>query len=542
LGLLQELPPPPAGRTGWPWDVEYVAPAQASALPPLAIVTPSYNQARFLEETIRSVLLQNYPALEYIVIDGGSADDSGQIINKYRPWLTHAVSEPDRGQAHALNKGFARATAALRGYINSDDAYLPGGFHAVAMALPGRAPRALVAGACRIVNEQGEPLATQEGSVGSFAELADLWGVWNRGGYLAQPAVFWRLEGAPAVEFREDLHYVMDYEFWGQCLLLGAAVIRVDATIGAFRTYQGQKSENQSATMREAIPVLNAWLDAGHVAEPRRTMIRADLKYFRSKQDVRGADRIGTLLHRAAIGLRVLGDPRTWTSRELARDLRRVLAVRRRVRSAMAFLGMRRLEARFRDIAARGAWGGHESLSGPGSSLSQTRVLREAIPSLLSELECNVMLDAPCGDFHWLSHVALPAKYLGCDIVPELIDRNIRNYASDEVEFFRADITKDPLPMADLVLCRDCLVHLPNRDIHRVLENFSRSGSSYLLTTTFPNRMRNDDIAAGAWRPLNLELPPFNLPPPIRLINEECTEFDGAYKDKSLGLWDLRSL
>lgn len=126
---LPDLPPPPPGKTGWPWT-EQTEPlpeqmSDGSEWPRISIVTPSYNQGQFIEETIRSVLLQGYPHLEYIIIDGGSTDKTVEIIKKYEQYLAHWVSESDRGQSHALNKGFCKATGDLVGWQNSDDYYYP---------------------------------------------------------------------------------------------------------------------------------------------------------------------------------------------------------------------------------------------------------------------------------------------------------------------------------------------------------------------------------------------------------------------------------
>ncbi|MFI5165061.1 MAG: glycosyltransferase family 2 protein [Thermoanaerobaculales bacterium] len=136
---LAELPTPDGGRTGWPWTEE--SPRLGAAIPDgrpwprITIVTPSLNQADFLEEAIRSVLLQGYPDLEYVVIDGGSHDGSVEIIKKYQPWLVWSVSETDRGQADAINKGLGRATGEIFNWINSDDRLEAGALAAVAQAM-----------------------------------------------------------------------------------------------------------------------------------------------------------------------------------------------------------------------------------------------------------------------------------------------------------------------------------------------------------------------------------------------------------------------
>src|SRR5688500_17087320 len=118
-----KLPEPPPGRTGWPWTSEAAQlPARMSngqPWPRITIVTPSYQQGRFLEETIRSVLPQGYPNLEYLVIDGGSSDESVEVIKRYEPWLSYWASEKDRGQTHAIAKGLERATGEIFQWINS---------------------------------------------------------------------------------------------------------------------------------------------------------------------------------------------------------------------------------------------------------------------------------------------------------------------------------------------------------------------------------------------------------------------------------------
>ncbi len=133
--------------------------------------------------------------------------------------------------------------------------------------------------------------------------------------------------------------------------------------------------------------------------------------------------------------------------------------------------------------------------------------------------------------------------YTGVDIVAELIRENTAKYSDKNRRFLSADIVNDVLARADVALCRDCFVHLSNKDIVRAVRNFKKSQSSYLLTTTFFHVKTNEDLVSGrGWRPVNLNMQPFNFPPPLRLIVEECTEFDGVYFDKSLALWKLSDI
>jgi hypothetical protein len=187
---------------------------------------------------------------------------------------------------------------------------------------------------------------------------------------------------------------------------------------------------------------------------------------------------------------------------------------------------------------------GNEPLSGSGATLSQTKSVREEIPKILKELNAKTIIDAPCGDFTWMKEVDLnDYEYIGIDIVEELIKKDNNEYANGKRTFLVRDIVKDSIPTADLILCRDCFVHLSNKDVLRTIRNFKRSGSLYLLTTTFTKLETNKNLVSGrGWRPINLERPPFNFPEPLKIINEDCTEDEGRYSDKSLALWKISLL
>jgi hypothetical protein len=149
-------------------------------------------------------------------------------------------------------------------------------------------------------------------------------------------------------------------------------------------------------------------------------------------------------------------------------------------------------------------------------------------------------LDLACGDFNWMRLLPLDIDYIGADIVASLVTDNQRRYGSERRWFLRLDLLAAKLPRADLVLCRDCLVHFSYRDVFRALGNIKRSGSGYLLTTTFTGRTVNNDILTGHWRALNLQRAPFDLPAPEWLLNEQCPQ--QQYRDKHLGLWPVVDL
>jgi len=182
-----------------------------SPWPRVSIVTPSYNQGQFLEETIRSVLLQGYPDLEYIIIDGGSTDERLDIIKKYEPWLSGWVSESDRGQSHAINKGLKRSTGEFWAWLNSDDIYMPGTIFRSVKALQENSKVAVVYGDGLWINEDSIPIHVyRSGPLDARSLLTG-----DSGHGIPQATAFMRREAVESVGgLNEKLNMAMDYDLW----------------------------------------------------------------------------------------------------------------------------------------------------------------------------------------------------------------------------------------------------------------------------------------------------------------------------------------
>jgi glycosyltransferase involved in cell wall biosynthesis len=204
--------------------------------PPLvSIVTPSYNQGRFLRRTIESVLNQSYPHIEYLVVDGGSTDDSVAILESYgdRVWW---VSEPDAGQADALNKGFARCRGELRAYLNSDDVLRPGAVDKVVAYFHAHPDWDLLYGRAQTIDEHDRVTGTYRTAPFTLTRLAE-------DSCICQPAAFWRTALAERLgPFNADLHYCMDYEYWLRAARAGALLVHVEDLLAGARLYPETKT------------------------------------------------------------------------------------------------------------------------------------------------------------------------------------------------------------------------------------------------------------------------------------------------------------
>ena len=248
------LPPALPGRAGWPWTEETQSQPEhlsgSLSWPRISIVTPSLNQGSFVEEAIRSVLLQNYPAVELIVVDGGSTDGSIETIGKYRGCLAHWICEGDAGPANALNKGFRLATGEILGFLNADDFLLPGSLAKVVHEFHTHPCADVVSGHGYLANSSGEvgaPFISDQWNLTRFAYDACV---------LVQAATFFRRSRYQQVEgFNEGNRTAWDMELWADLALAGAAFHSFDEFLAVFRLHtasisgrpQSRKQRRQDA-------------------------------------------------------------------------------------------------------------------------------------------------------------------------------------------------------------------------------------------------------------------------------------------------------
>lgn len=267
---IDDLPEPPEGKMGWPWteQSEPLSDAQPDGLPrpKVSIVTPSYNQGEYIEETIRSVLLQGYPNLEYVIIDGGSNDETVDIIKKYEPWLDYWVSEADQGQSHAINKGFQHCTGSHGNWLNSDDVLCT---NAVSRAVSQEDLKedTLYVGDCVVIDRQGERKKRHRAKIYRIEEL-----ILNHEDYIPQPSClfpvdrFWEVGGVNVLN-----DWTMDFELWGKMITVGVRVEHLGFEFAKFRSYRDQKVNNQDE-------MVNAIVEKG------KRLIRAQRGWSDEKQ------------------------------------------------------------------------------------------------------------------------------------------------------------------------------------------------------------------------------------------------------------------
>ncbi|HBP90301.1 MAG TPA: glycosyltransferase family 2 protein [Nitrospirales bacterium] len=279
---LKELPSPLKEKMGWPWTEESKQLSDqmpdGRAWPRITIVTPSFNQGVFIEETIRSVLLQGYPNLEYIVLDGASTDNSVEIIKKYEPWLSYWMSEPDSGQSDAINRGLKMGSGLFATWINSDDLLEKEALFSHGMKAEFN-EREVYVGLCSYVDQMGNYKFTRTPRVHSLNDLLSVEKVWRSGGNIVQPEVLF-----PRSLFFEvgglnlENHYTMDYELWGKFLLAEIPFRYTGIKFARARNHSQQKTADGYRQTRAMLKTAAKLVEeAHHLPKERKAEIHKEL-------------------------------------------------------------------------------------------------------------------------------------------------------------------------------------------------------------------------------------------------------------------------
>lgn len=544
-------------------------------LPKVSIVIPVYNGSDYLAEAIDSALAQTYPYIEILVVNDGSNDEGAteRIARSYGDKIRY-FGKTNGGVASALNFAIAEMQGDYFSWLSHDDLYVPEKVEReMAVMLTHAGGRSVVysdyavfsstGGESRLISlrrirpEQFRHWITVENSLHGCT-------------LLIPKAAF-----AECGKFNESLRTTQDYDLWFRMAEKFSFVLLPEALVHA-RSHPEQGSIKMGAVvLNECNALLSGFVDnlttkelvdgserapavayaliaqsfwtRGFNLAGRRAAVRSLSHVVQASLSDKIAA-ISILLKGGTVD-KARGSFVYAASRILPAPVRRTLrrfltAARGRLnRSPVDAVNKLGLKDKFSEVYAKNIFGGLDSRSGAGSDLVQTEIIRREIPRVLKQYGIRSMLDAPCGDWFWMREVNLEIRqYTGVDIVEAAIARNRAEFGREGVDFICLDLSKDALPKVDLIFSRDCLVHLSFADTLRILRNFKASGAEFLLTTTFPGRSGNEDLGDGFWRPLNMEIAPFNFPPPVEIINEGCTEGGNMFTDKSLGLWRLADI
>jgi glycosyltransferase involved in cell wall biosynthesis len=493
--------------------------------PLVTIVIPVYNGANFLAEAIDSALAQNYPNTEIVVVNDGSSDGgmTERIAQSYGPQIRY-FSKANGGVASALNLAISEMKGEYFSWLSHDDLYVPGKVAREMEVLLGRVDRRTIVYSDYSVfgrSVEAQDIRLQTVSPERFRYWIT---VENRlhGGTLLIPKVAFDECGT----FDESLRTTQDYDLWFR-MAMKFCFVHLSEVLVKARNHPDQGSVKLAGTaLAECDILLKGFVNGlsrdevmlGSQSNP--VTAYAMIARRMSRRGFRNASRRAISLSLECFAAASVSE-KLFAALSLARVgaiglagggvLSSVLKIFRRVVRATlpsrAWEAIRRdlhssdakassssvdsvrnlsLKEKFAQVYVKNIFGGADSRSGAGSDLQQTAIIRREIPRLLRERSVRSMLDAPCGDWFWIREVDLGiGKYVGADIVEALIEANQSRFGREGIDFVCLDLSKDKLPMVDLIFSRDCLVHLSFEDASRMLRNFKSSGATYLLTTTF---------------------------------------------------------
>jgi len=540
----------------------------------VTIVIPVYNGADYLAQAIESALAQTYENTEILVVNDGSTDGGAteRIAERYVPRIRF-VSKKNGGVASALNLAVKEMSGDYLSWLSHDDLYAP---NKLAVQMTALAALPAADRECTILYSDYSVFTT----LPEMATPVSIGGV-DSAGFRYWLTLENRLHGCTlliprqAFEdcglFDETLRTTQDFDLWfrmartyhfrhvpevlvmarshadqGSIKMAATAQAECNALMSRFvtglstqeLTAQGKRSPAAAYTELSA-----SFWRRGFEKVAKETFARARQAWRSESPDATMRQTLTVV--RAIAARRVLTPIRAAVPPQVRLKLRALINGATGAKTHSEQLEGAPLKERFSAIYDRNIFGGRLSRSGEGSDLTQTEIIRREIPEILKKLGARSFLDAPCGDCFWMQHVDLEVeRYIGADIVPAMVAQNQQRFAAPGREFRCLNLTTDELPKVDVIFSRDCLVHLSLEDAMRILSNFKRSGSTFLLTTTFPDNHPNCELAGkhSFWRPLNMQSPPFCFPEPLLILNEGCTEEKGRYASKSLGLWRLEDL
>ncbi|NCO02871.1 MAG: glycosyltransferase [Alphaproteobacteria bacterium] len=522
--------------------------------PKISIIIPVYNGVNYMREAIDSAIAQTYENKEIIVINDGSTDE-GQTLAIARSYgdQTRVIDKPNGGVATALNAGIAAMQGEYFSWLSHDDVYPIDKLEKqVAFLQTLEDKNTILFGDYTIINEKSEFMGKSDVSVLDTKNMMfELFAFqYMHGCTLLVPKNVFDQVG----DFPTHLPTTQDYDLW-----VRASLQFPFAYVPGIFTHSRQHAEQGSRTLTHRKELIGwylnhltkispEWLDARYEKEEIEAKYKILLQKFSNlglwpvfirvlNQAQRHLSFQKTLNSVCFLIVSLIryyqGFLKGAAIKMIPLKIKNML--RKNLNAPQKQSGPSNLD--FIHIYKKNIFGSRESISGSGSTMRETTYIREVFPSLFKELEVKTLLDVPCGDFNWMRHVDLEGiHYIGGDIVPQLIADDNEKYGSDTINFRLINIIKDDLPKADVILCRDCLVHLNFEDGMNAIRNFKKSGSKYLLSTTFTDRDQNEDLF-GIWRTLNLQKAPYNLPKPLKIINEKCPQ--KGFGDKSLGLWRL---
>jgi glycosyltransferase involved in cell wall biosynthesis len=544
--------------------------------PAVSIVMPVFNGADYLDAAIQSALAQTYSNFEVLVVNDGSTDDGAteRVALSYGNRIRY-FSQPNGGVGSALNLAISQMRGEYFSWLSHDDLYCPNKLASQLDAL------------------SKLPEITRDETI-IYSDYAVFSLDTDRNVVIHMRAVppenfrYWitvenSLHGCTLLiprkafeecgHFDESLRTTQDYDLWFR-MAEKYRFQHIPEVLVRARCHVNQGSIRMAETaLREGNALLSGFVHGLTRAElMAATKLLPVVAYAKITESFlyRGfsfaaysAARLACQNFREgsffdvikATGILMVGlvqyvvfsSIRKYLSPRVRLAIKAVLRPGVIVKRIVDQKKLKNLDLKkkFSEIYDKNIFGGRVSRSGEGSDLVQTALIRFELPRIVKQYGIKTFLDAPCGDWCWMKETELGVdQYIGVDIVETMIKQNRKEYGNPSRSFLCLNIAEDSLPKADLIFSRDCLVHLTFEDALEIIANFKKSGATYLLTTTFVNRTKNNNLVGKDlfWRPLNMRLAPFYFPEPLLIVNEGCTEEAGQYTDKSLGLWLLSDI